>query len=63
MKKIILTLGIILSAYSTYALNTNTGTKVAFEYTECTKTVYVYNERGQLMTIIYDQPCNSTEEQ
>ncbi|WP_167571742.1 hypothetical protein [Aquimarina algiphila] len=55
MKKIILTLGIVLSAYATYATS-NSNNEINVEEDFCTKDIYVY-ENGVLMTIIHDQPC------
>jgi hypothetical protein len=56
MKKIILTLGIFLSAYATYAVNSNekleiesnNSTQIVEEDNSCQRIVYHYNEDNTL---------------
>ncbi|WP_281988386.1 hypothetical protein [Aquimarina aggregata] len=63
MKKIVLTLGILLSAYSTYAVNANTemnlleenGTEIVLEEDfYCTRIVRTYNEHGDVIGILVE---------
>ncbi|TPN87908.1 hypothetical protein [Aquimarina algicola] len=65
MKKIILTLGILLGTISTYAMNTNlklsTEDKnetdiVSEEDTSCTRINRIFNEHGDVVAII-EEPC------
>lgn len=56
MKKIVLTLGIFLSAYATYAVNSNekleiesnNSTQIVEEDVSCQRIVYHYNNDGTL---------------
>ncbi|PKV50361.1 hypothetical protein ATE84_2418 [Aquimarina sp. MAR_2010_214] len=56
MKKIVLTLGIFLSAYATYAMNSS-DQKNTEDSWPCTKDIYIYDDEGRLMTIEHDRPC------
>ncbi|WP_158250433.1 hypothetical protein [Aquimarina sp. I32.4] len=55
MKKIILTLGVFLSVYATYAIGSSN--QLSVEEDSCTMDIRIYDNEGRLMTILWDQPC------
>ena len=55
MKKIVLTLGIFLSAYMTYAVGNNNQINIE-EDDNCVRVNRIYNEQGDVMWVSYE-PC------
>ncbi|WP_271782465.1 hypothetical protein [Aquimarina algiphila] len=64
MKKIVLTLGIFLSAYATYAVGSNNKMNVeednvikivSEDDTYCTRIVRTYNEHGDVIGILVEE--------